>query len=114
LAARYQPIPEIVSLHRPLIFFEGVTVGFIAARGHLVQVAILRLDRFVDGLAGAVVALGGRPIAVFAFTVRDSRSVGIDRMSDPETLSSLDLEPLRLPEAAGTAVNPTGEGGSTP
>lgn len=68
----------------------------------------------VDGLAGAVVALGGRPIAVFAFTVRDHRVVGIDLVSDPETLRSLDLEPLPRPEAAGTAVNPTGQGEPTP
>ena len=68
----------------------------------------------VDGLAGAVVAVGGRPIAAFAFTVRDSLLVGIEVMSDPETLHGLDLQPLPRSEAAGAAVNPTGQGEPTP
>jgi RNA polymerase sigma factor (sigma-70 family) len=68
----------------------------------------------VDGLAAAVVAVGGRPIAVFAFTVRDSLVVGIDLMSDPETLRSLDLMPLPRSGAAGMVVNPTEQGESTP
>lgn len=63
----------------------------------------------VDGLAGAVVALRGRPMAVFAFAVRDSLVVGIDLVSDPETLRALDLMPLPRSGVAGIAVNPTGE-----
>jgi RNA polymerase sigma factor (sigma-70 family) len=68
----------------------------------------------VDGLAGAIVSIGGRPIAVFAFTVRDHRVVGIDLMSDPETLPNLDLQPLPRSNAAGTTLNPTGQGGPRP
>ncbi|MHB8341700.1 MAG: sigma-70 family RNA polymerase sigma factor [Mycobacteriales bacterium] len=68
----------------------------------------------VDGLAGASVSVGGRPIAVFAFTVRDHRVVGIDLMSDPETIRSLDLVPLPRSGAAGLAVNPIGEGEPPP
>lgn len=49
----------------------------------------------VDGLAGAVVSVGGRPMAVFDFTVRRGRVVGIDLLADPETLGALDLEPVR-------------------
>lgn len=49
----------------------------------------------VDGLAGAVVSVGRRPMAVFGFTVRDGRIVGIELLADPETLAVLDLEPLR-------------------
>lgn len=49
----------------------------------------------VDGLPGAVVSVGGRPMAVFDFTVRNGRVVGIDLLADPETLSVLDLEPVR-------------------
>jgi hypothetical protein len=47
----------------------------------------------VDGLAGAAVSIGGRPIAVFAFSVRDHRVVGIHLVSDPGTLHSLDIQP---------------------
>jgi len=51
----------------------------------------------VDGLAGAVVSVGGRPMAVFGFTVRDGRVAGIELMADPETLAVLDLEPVQGP-----------------
>ena len=46
----------------------------------------------VDGLAGAVWSVGGRPRVVFAFSVRDGRVVGIEMLGDPETLEALDLE----------------------
>ena len=49
----------------------------------------------VDGLPGAVVSVGGRPMAVFDFTVRSGRVVSIELLADPETLSILDLEPVR-------------------
>lgn len=49
----------------------------------------------VDGLAGAVVSVGGRPMAVFGFTVRDGRIVGIELLADPQTLTVLELEPVR-------------------
>ncbi len=49
----------------------------------------------VDGLAGAVVSVAGRPMAVFGFTVRDGRIVGIELLADPQTLSVLELEPVR-------------------
>jgi RNA polymerase sigma-70 factor (ECF subfamily) len=48
----------------------------------------------VDGLAGAVVSVGGRPMVVFGFTVRGGRVVGIELLADPETLAILDLEPV--------------------
>jgi RNA polymerase sigma factor (sigma-70 family) len=47
----------------------------------------------VDGLAGAVVSIGGRPQVVFAFTVRDGLVVGIELLADPATLDVLVLEP---------------------
>jgi RNA polymerase sigma-70 factor (ECF subfamily) len=49
----------------------------------------------VDGLAGAVVSVGGRPMAVFGFTVHDGRIAGIELIADPEVLSELELEPVR-------------------
>ncbi len=48
----------------------------------------------VDGLAGAVVSVGGRPMAVFSFTLREGLIVGIELISDPEVLSVLELEPV--------------------
>ena len=48
----------------------------------------------VDGLPGAVVSVGGRPMAVFDFTVRGSRVVGIELLADPETLGALELAPV--------------------
>jgi len=49
---------------------------------------------FVDGAAGAVWAVGGRPRVVFEFAIAGGRIVGIDLLSDPERLSQLDLELL--------------------
>lgn len=49
----------------------------------------------VDGLPGAVVRAGGRPLAVFGFRVGDGRVVGIELIADPEILEVLDLEPVR-------------------
>ncbi len=48
----------------------------------------------VDGLPGAVVSVGGRPMAVFDFCVRGSRVVGIELLADPETLGALELAPV--------------------
>lgn len=49
----------------------------------------------VDGLAGAMVAPGGRPFAVFDFVVRGGRVASIELIADPETLAGLDLERVR-------------------
>jgi RNA polymerase sigma-70 factor (ECF subfamily) len=45
----------------------------------------------VNGAAGVVVAPGGRPFAVMAFTVRRGRIVEIEALTDPERLARLDL-----------------------
>jgi RNA polymerase sigma factor (sigma-70 family) len=49
----------------------------------------------VDGLAGAVWSVGGRPRVVFDFAVRGGRVVGIELLGDPETVGALALEPLQ-------------------
>jgi RNA polymerase sigma-70 factor (ECF subfamily) len=49
----------------------------------------------VDGAPGAVVSVGGRPMAVFGFAVRGGRVIGIELLADPETLATLELEPAR-------------------
>lgn len=43
----------------------------------------------VNGAAGAVVHLGGRPFAVVSFTVTRGRIAAIDLIADPEKLRSL-------------------------
>jgi RNA polymerase sigma factor (sigma-70 family) len=48
----------------------------------------------VNGVAGAVVAPGGRPFSVMAFTVSSGKIVEIDALSDPERLRELDLTTL--------------------
>jgi RNA polymerase sigma factor (sigma-70 family) len=48
----------------------------------------------VNGVAGVVVAPGGRPVSIMAFTVRDGRIVEIDSIADPERLRRLDLPVL--------------------
>lgn len=45
----------------------------------------------VNGAAGAVVILDGRPFAVMGFTVADGRIVEIDILSDPLRLDELEL-----------------------
>ena len=51
----------------------------------------------VNGAAGAVVAPGGRPIAVMAFTVVAGRIVAVDALFDPQRLAGLDLPALDGP-----------------
>ncbi|MDP9362782.1 MAG: RNA polymerase subunit sigma-70, partial [Chloroflexota bacterium] len=48
----------------------------------------------VDGLAGAAWAPGGRPRAVFRFTIADGRIVAIDLVADPDQLGRLDVAVL--------------------
>jgi RNA polymerase sigma-70 factor (ECF subfamily) len=56
-----------------------------ARRSALIQPAL------VNGAAGAVITLGGRPWSVMGFTVRGSKIVEIDAVADPERLARLDL-----------------------
>ena len=48
----------------------------------------------VDGEAGALWAVDGVPRVVLGFTISDGKIVGIDMISDPQTLRDLELEPL--------------------
>jgi RNA polymerase sigma-70 factor (ECF subfamily) len=48
----------------------------------------------VNGAVGVLVAPGGRPYAVMAFSVRDGKIVAIDSLTDPKRLAKLDLPPL--------------------
>jgi RNA polymerase sigma-70 factor (ECF subfamily) len=55
----------------------------------------------VDGLAGAMWSLKGKPQVIFDFTVRAGRVVQIDLLGDPETLDALELVRVRSSAAGG-------------
>jgi RNA polymerase sigma-70 factor (ECF subfamily) len=46
----------------------------------------------VNGGAGVVVVIGGRPFAVVGFTVSGGRIAAIDLVADPEKLRGLTIE----------------------
>jgi RNA polymerase sigma-70 factor (ECF subfamily) len=48
----------------------------------------------VNGAAGVVVTVGGRPVSVMGFTVSDGKIVAIDALVDTERLGQLDLAGL--------------------
>jgi RNA polymerase sigma factor (sigma-70 family) len=48
----------------------------------------------IDGVAGAVWGMGGRPRVVFSFTIAGGKITAIDLLGDPATLGQLDLIPL--------------------
>jgi RNA polymerase sigma factor (sigma-70 family) len=58
------------------------------------RLGLLRLPVLVNGAAGLVCMLDGRPFSVMAFTVRGGTIAEIDILSDPERLSQLDLTVL--------------------
>jgi RNA polymerase sigma factor (sigma-70 family) len=58
------------------------------------RLGIVRRPVLVNGVAGAVCTLEGKPFSVMAFTVRGGKIVEIDILRDPERLSRLDLTAL--------------------
>jgi RNA polymerase sigma factor (sigma-70 family) len=66
------------------------------ARGALSfsRLGLIRLPVLVNGAAGLVCMLEGKPFAVMAFTVRGGKIAEIDILRDPERLSQLDLTVL--------------------
>jgi RNA polymerase sigma-70 factor (ECF subfamily) len=48
----------------------------------------------VNGAAGVVIMVNGRPVSVMEFTVADGTVVAIDALADPDRLSRLDLSDL--------------------
>jgi RNA polymerase sigma factor (sigma-70 family) len=55
------------------------------------RLGVLRLPVLVNGAAGLVCMLDGKPFSVMAFTVCGGKIAEIDILSDPERLSQLDL-----------------------
>ncbi len=58
------------------------------------RLGLLRLPALVNGAAGAVCMLEGKPFSIMAFTIRGGKIVEIDILRDPERLSQLDLTVL--------------------
>jgi RNA polymerase sigma factor (sigma-70 family) len=58
------------------------------------RLGLLRRPVLVNGAAGAVCMLEGKPFSIMAFTVRGGKIVEIDILRDPERLSQLDLTVL--------------------
>jgi RNA polymerase sigma-70 factor (ECF subfamily) len=48
----------------------------------------------VNGTPGVVIASGGQPYSVVAFTIRHGKIVEIDILADPERLRQLNLSVL--------------------
>ncbi len=48
----------------------------------------------VNGAAGALIAVAGRPTAIMAFLVRDGLVAAIDVLADPERVARIDLSAL--------------------
>ena len=58
------------------------------------RLGLLRRPILVNGVAGVVCLLEGRPFSVMAFTIHGERIVQIDILRDPERLRTLDLTAL--------------------
>jgi hypothetical protein len=69
----------------PEVRGAAAVAGTFAGRAQAAQPAL------IDGSAGLVWMVGGRPRVVFDFTISADRIVGIDLLSDAECLAGLDL-----------------------
>jgi RNA polymerase sigma-70 factor, ECF subfamily len=64
----------------------------VARRAHAFErLGLVRRPLLVNGVAGLLCMLEGKPFSVMAFTVRGGRVAQIDILRDPERLSQLDL-----------------------
>jgi RNA polymerase sigma-70 factor (ECF subfamily) len=70
--------------------------GAEAVAGHTTTYAALHphvRPALVNGAAGVVVAPGGRPFSIMAFTVAGGQIVRIEALIDPERLARLQIRP---------------------
>jgi hypothetical protein len=56
--------------------------------------AALTYPALINGAAGLVNVIDGRPVSVISFTVADGKIAAMDILSDPDRLSRLDLAGL--------------------
>ncbi|OBK44907.1 sigma-70 family RNA polymerase sigma factor [Mycobacterium sp. 1081908.1] len=73
---------------------EGAASVAKLARGYAEPEREVR-PAIVNGAAGAVVFVGGRPTAIMGFVVRDGRVASIDVLADPNRIAKLDLRGVR-------------------
>lgn len=73
---------------QPEVHGAPAVAGAFVGRAHGADTAL------IDGLPGAVWMAGGRPAAVFAFTIRDGRIATIEIVGDRERLAAMDVEVL--------------------
>jgi hypothetical protein len=67
----------------------------IASRAVLWSRVDLTMRRaLINGAAGVVTFLRGRPFSIAALTVKDGKIVEIDFLADPERIAQLDLTKL--------------------
>ncbi|MDR3656232.1 MAG: sigma-70 family RNA polymerase sigma factor [Mycobacterium sp.] len=76
--------------HAPGFRAEGAATVTKLARGYAAPEREVR-GATVNGAAGAVIAVAGRPTAIMAFLVRDGRVAAIDVLSDPARIARIDL-----------------------
>jgi RNA polymerase sigma-70 factor (ECF subfamily) len=98
---------------RPTVVIHGAQA--VAGQAVMAQ----RLAQFVrpvlvNGAAGVVTVVNGRPFSVMAFTVSDGRVVAVDVLYDPQRLADLDLTMLNLPEGGATPRSAPGATGRSP
>jgi RNA polymerase sigma factor (sigma-70 family) len=92
--------PEVVLRSDGGILRPGATVVVhgaqeVAKRAlSFAQPAALVRPVLVNGAAGVVVVVDGRPFSVMGFIVTDGKIVAIDALADPERLDQLDLSVL--------------------
>jgi RNA polymerase sigma factor (sigma-70 family) len=79
--------PEVSAVVRGAAAVAGRALAGAASAGLLRPV-------LVNGAAGVVVTVGGRPLSVMGFTVTNGKIVAIDVLADPERLRELDLAVL--------------------
>ena len=75
---------------RPPVVGAEAVARQVLSRG--APLAPLARPAVVNGGAGAVVVVGGRPFAVVGFTVTDGRIAAIDLIADPAKLRGLNVE----------------------
>jgi RNA polymerase sigma factor (sigma-70 family) len=106
-AARDGDFNRLVAVLSPEVVLRGdtgaVRAGSFELRGaekvarsaqSFSQLGLLRLPVLVNGAAGLLCTLEGKPFSIMAFTVRGGKIAEIDILADPERLSQLDLSVL--------------------
>ncbi|MFC5000251.1 sigma-70 family RNA polymerase sigma factor [Dactylosporangium cerinum] len=78
----------VLSGAAPEVHGADAVAATFTGRARVAQTAL------IDGFAGAVWSVGGRPRVVFDFVVEDGKVVEIELLGDPATLDRLDVEPF--------------------